>query len=95
MKKIADLHIVVVGASGALGRAFARAANAEGASVSLAGRRDPELGLPFFNLDILSAQACDDFAEHLAKGDLPVDVVVNCTGIHHPPMSLARIRQQN
>lgn len=90
MKKIADLHIVVVGASGALGWAFSCAAKAEGALVSLAGRRNPELGLSFFSLDILSAKACDDFAEHLAAGKRPVDVVVNCTGIHHPPMSLGQ-----
>jgi NAD(P)-dependent dehydrogenase (short-subunit alcohol dehydrogenase family) len=88
MKGISELHIVVVGASGSIGRAFAQAARAEGAVVTVAGRSDPGLDLPYLALDVTSGRDCDVFVDHLAGLDSAVDVLVNCTGVHHASFEL-------
>lgn len=85
---ITGLKIVVVGASGTLGRAFAIAARAAGAHVQVAGRRDPQLALHYSPLDIRSAASCDAFVDELLKEGHPIDVLINFAGIHHEVMPL-------
>lgn len=88
MRKISEMQIVVVGATGSIGRAFALAAKGEGAHVTVAGRSDPGMDLPFLDLDITSGRQCDTFVDKLAGLGSTVDVLVNCTGVHHASFEL-------
>jgi len=90
MGKLKGLTIVVVGASGVLGRAFALAAAADGASCVVAGRQDPELGLPYLYVDVTKPEAVEEFVAGLVQLGRRIDVAFNFTGTHHPVMHLGQ-----
>jgi NAD(P)-dependent dehydrogenase (short-subunit alcohol dehydrogenase family) len=85
---LTGMAVVVVGASGVLGRAFTSAAIAAGARVIAAGRRDPELTEHFIPVDVIQPHECDALADALGQIAGGIDVVANFTGVHHPPMAL-------
>lgn len=89
MSLLDGMVVAVVGAGGTLGRAYAVAAAARGATVVTAGRRDPGLGLPFFPVDVTSPASCDALAAALDAACPRLDVAWNFTGVHHGPMALA------
>jgi NAD(P)-dependent dehydrogenase (short-subunit alcohol dehydrogenase family) len=85
---LAGQRIVVFGASGVLGRAFAEAAGSRGAACIAVGRRDPALGVPFLRADVTSVADLEAVARELARQAEPIDVAMNFTGTHHRPMEL-------
>ena len=87
---LSGMNIVVLGASGVLGRAFAQAATAEGAACIVAGRKDPGLGLPHLPVDVTDPSTLNSFFTVLGQRNLRIDVAFNFTGIHHAVMKLGQ-----
>ncbi len=82
-------RVLVVGARGTLGRAFATAAAERGADVVVAGRERCDLALPFVPVDVADPASCDAFAAVLFAQRAKVDVLFNFSGTHHAVMNLA------
>lgn len=88
--KLAGRHALVTGAGSGIGAAIAKALAAEGARISLAGRRrEPleavvaEIGAKAFVVDCFDVTSTDAVVQGLAKAREtfgPVDILVNNAG---------------
>lgn len=90
MSALAGMKILVVGARGTLGGAFADAAAAAGATIVIAGREPVASALRYLHLDVTDAASCDAVAEQLESEGGALDVLFNFSGTHHPVMNLAQ-----
>ena len=90
MKILEGTNIVVIGASGVLGKAFTQAATAAGATCIVGGRKDPQLDLPYIPVDVADPTMVGHFFEALDRREVRIDVAFNFTGVHHAPMNLGQ-----
>jgi len=80
--------VLIIGASGGLGAAFARAFAAEGATLLFAARRPErittlaeELGAATYTVDVQQAESLQTLAEAISKEHPDLSIVVNATGV--------------
>ncbi|HET9394568.1 MAG TPA: NAD(P)H-binding protein, partial [Nitrospiraceae bacterium] len=74
------MHVLIVGASGLIGKALAARLAAGGDAVTGTTRSGPDLSLPsvgWIDLDLRDAISQNTWTPHLQK----VDAVVNCAGV--------------
>lgn len=82
--------LVLIGASGSIGRHFLGIAQANGARLISLGRSSPGEDVRHLFLDVCDPESVRSTAEIALKELGRVDVVMNLTGTHHAPMDFTR-----
>ncbi|HRE47363.1 MAG TPA: SDR family oxidoreductase [Aggregatilineales bacterium] len=87
MKRFEGKKVIIIGASGGLGGAYARAFAAEGARLTLAARTPTtlidlakEIGGSVATVDLTNGEGLNSLRDQVVKTEGQIDVVVNATG---------------